>query len=354
MSNYGWWLILSQVTGSPVMALVLLGVGGWALDQFTLGILPSPLRAYRRWRRTSSLTELLTINPHDRRARFELADLLCDHRRFARALEVLKPNVAAGDSDAATLYLMGRAAYGSGHPREAETFLGESLEQDPEYRMGATLLELGRGRLAAGDVAGAETALRDFCKRRQGTVEGRVLLSQACAARGDQAEADRWRSEAWKEYATAPPFLQRQERWWAWRIRPWRPALLALAVSIVAYGLLQLLPLLRPAPAPRGAAMRAAPQGGFPTFMAAPGMSAEAQERYRQLASLPEHPGGGPIDPQRFDRLHFGGLRCRLHLEVDLGERGGPVDGGLARAQPIEVGARDHRDAGVWGRRPHR
>ncbi len=260
MSNYWWWLILSQVTGSPLLALLVLGFGGWALDQFTLGILPSPRRAYRRWRRTAALSDLLSVNPHDRRARYELADLFCDHHRFARALEVLKPNVAAGDSDAATLYLMGRAAYGSGHRREAETFLGESLEQDPEYRMGAPLLELGRWRLAAGDFAGAQAVVQEFCKGRKGTVEGRVLLAQACEGRGEKDEAARWRAEAWAEYATAPSFLQRQERWWAWRIRPWRPVVLGLAVALLGYGLLQVLAQLRPAPAPReGGAMSASP-----------------------------------------------------------------------------------------------
>ena len=304
MSNYWWWLILSQVTGSPVLALVLLFAGGWALDQFTLGILPSPLRTFRRWRRSDALADLLAINPHDRRARFELADLLVGQRRYERALEVLKPNVAAGDSDPGTLFIMGCAAYGAGFAKEAETFLSEALEQDPEYRLGAILLEQGRGRLAAGDPLGAQEVLTPFCAQRVGTVEGRVLLAQACDARGEKEEAARWRREAWKEYASAPAFLQRQERSWAWRIRPWRPILLALLVGALGFGVVQLLPHLRSAlPGGRGGAAALLPMMGPAGVMAPPSLTPEQQARYREALAPPVQPGGGPIDPARFVRL---------------------------------------------------
>ncbi|HYQ79978.1 MAG TPA: hypothetical protein VEP68_00685, partial [Anaeromyxobacteraceae bacterium] len=42
----------------------------------------------------------------------------------------------------------------------------------------------------------------------------------------------RMREEAWREYAALPRFRRREERPWAWRIRPWRPALIALAVVV--------------------------------------------------------------------------------------------------------------------------
>lgn len=253
MSNYWWWLILSQVTGNPLLALVLLFVGGWALDQFTFGILPSPLRAWRRFRRAGALEREIGINPHNRKARFELADLYLEHRRPAKALEVLKPNLAAGDDDAATLYLMGRAAYGTGHAKEAETFLAEAMDRDPEYRMGAIFLELGRGRLAQGDPAGARAALDEFCNRRKGTVEGKVLLARACAQSGDPARAAELRKQAWADYAHAPRFLQRQERWWAWRLQPWRPVALAIGAALLAAGLAQVAPRLSGAAAHPGA-----------------------------------------------------------------------------------------------------
>ncbi|MBS2026710.1 MAG: hypothetical protein JST54_02300 [Deltaproteobacteria bacterium] len=338
MSNYWWWLILTQVTGNPLLALVLLFAGGWALDQFTFGILPSPLRAWRRFERTGKLQRELANNPSNRRARFELADLLCDQRRFGKALEVLKPNVAAGDDDAATMYLMGVAAYGSGHPKEAETFLGEAQASDAEYRMGAIFLEQGRGRLANGDAAGARAALEELVKRRKGTVQGRVLLARACAALGEGAKASELRKQAWSEYASSPRFQQRQERWWAWRLQPWRPVLLVVAAAGLAFGMSKLSPTLsrmggRGAMGSIGALGRARAAMPGPVMRAA-GMDAAEQQRFREALATPKHPGGGPIDPKRFERLPDANLAGTSQLRG----RYDPTDTDPAHAQRMIPG----------------
>ena len=338
MSSYWWWLILSEVTGNPILALVLLFVGGWALDQFTLGILPSPLRAWRRFERTGKLQRELVINPSNRKTRFELADLLCDQRRFGKALEVLKANVAAGDDDAATMYLMGVAAYGSGHPKEAETFLGEAQGSDPEYRMGAIFLEQGRGRLANGDAAGAKAALEELVKRRKGTVQGRVLLARACAATGDSARAGELRKQAWVEYASSPRFVQRQERWWAWRLQPWRPALLVVAAAALAFGMSKVTPSLRGQFGSRGLGSIAAlgnARASMPNaMMGAAGMDDAQQARFHEALRMPQHPGGGPIDPKRFVRAPDAMVAGTSQLRG----RYDPTDRDLAHAQRMIPG----------------
>lgn len=258
--SYLLYLLLARLTGSPLLTLVALAVLGLSLDQATLGILPGPVRLFRRWRRAVKLERELAINPHNRTSRFELADLLIDQRRFAKALAVLAPNVAAGDDDAATLFLMGVAARGAGHAQQAETFLSTAAEQDPDFRLGAILLELGRARLLRGDAPAAREPLERFLARRKSTVEGRVLLARALEQLGEGARAQALRAEAWREYQTSPRYVQRTERPWAWRLQPWRPV--ALGVAVVALGglLLRAAPHLqpsRPGPAsavqPRGA-----------------------------------------------------------------------------------------------------
>jgi hypothetical protein len=98
--------------------------------------------------------------------------------------------------------------------------------------MGEIDLEIGRMRLAGGDLEGAREALERLVASRPGTVEGRLLLSRSLAGLGDAAGARRVRDEAWHEYASLPPFQRRRERRFAWRIRPWRPAAIALAVIL--------------------------------------------------------------------------------------------------------------------------
>ena len=233
MSKYFLWMILTSLTHSPILSLVLVFGVAWAVDRFTVGILPSPLRLLGRWRRAGQLERMMMANPHDRRARFELADLRVGQRRYASAVEVLKPNLAAGDEDVDTLYLLGVASLGAGQTAQGELLLDEAEKLNPDYRMGAIELERGRWRLARGDVKGAVEALERFCKSRHGTVEGRVLLAKALDKGGRDADAALMRDEAWKEYLSAPGFQRRRERSWAWRARPSRPLAYAALTALV-------------------------------------------------------------------------------------------------------------------------
>jgi predicted Zn-dependent protease len=229
-------MVLTALTGSPLgSALVVLLV--WVVaDRFTLGVLPDPLRWTARLRREWQLQRVLAHNPHDRRTRLELAQLLVERRAFAPALGVLKPNLEQGDADVQTLFTMGWACVGAGYPTQGEQLLERAAELEPGFRVGEIDRVLGQGRLARGDFPGARLALERLVRARQGTVQGRVLLARALAGSGDDAGAALMRDEAWAEYTSAPGFQRRQERWWAWRARPSRPllylALLAVGLSV--------------------------------------------------------------------------------------------------------------------------
>lgn len=234
MDQWLQWWVVTALTGSPLGALLLLLCVWWVLDRFTLGILPDPVRAWARYKRVNQLRRRLDTAPHDRRARFELAELLVEQRRFGAAVEMLTPNVAAGDDDVYTVFLMGVALYGAGRFAEGEKYLGNVLAREPAFRMHAVDLELGRGRLAAGNFQGAKEALERLCKVRPSSVEGMVLLSRALDGLGDAKAAGQIRDQAWKEYAAAPVFQKRRQRWWAWRAKPLRP----IAYAVVAVTIL--------------------------------------------------------------------------------------------------------------------
>lgn len=226
-SSWLQWMVLSALTGSPVGSAVFLIVFWLLVDRFTLGLLPDPLRWVMRWRRAGVLERTLTANPHDGRARLELAGLLVERHQYNRALEVLRPNVEKGDHDAQTLFTFGVACLGAGHVQQGEKLLAAVDEDSPEFRVREVELVRARFRLARQDFAGAKTALERLIAARQGTVEGRMLLSRALVGLGDDGAAALMRDAAWHEYTVAPRFQRRQERLWAWRARPSRPILYA-------------------------------------------------------------------------------------------------------------------------------
>jgi thioredoxin-like negative regulator of GroEL len=229
------WYVLAWLTGSPIGAAVLLFAIWWLTDRFTFRLFPSPVRMVRRWRRIAELRRTIATNPHDRRARFELSELLLEARRARAAVEVLRPNVEAGDDDVHTAFTMGAALARSGFAEQAEKALAAARAEEPGFRMGEIDLELGRMRLALSDFAGAREALERVVALRPGTVQGRALLARALDGLGDRAGARRERDAAWREYASLPRFHRRHERPYAWRLRPWRPVLVALAVLAAVF-----------------------------------------------------------------------------------------------------------------------
>lgn len=233
-SSWLLWVLLSWLTGSPITAAVVLLLLWFLGDRASFRLLPDPLRGWRRLSRRGALERALATNPSDRRARFELASLLLDAHRPARALEVLRPNIEAGDDDVYTTFLHGVLLERTGQRGEAERVLSRAREQEPGYRLGEIDLELGRNRLGAGDLAGAREALERLVSARPGTVQGRYLLAKALEGLGDSAGAAARRAEAWREYVALPRFKRAEERPWAWRIKPWRPALIACAVLAAA------------------------------------------------------------------------------------------------------------------------
>jgi tetratricopeptide (TPR) repeat protein len=235
VSKFFLWYLLARLTGSPIGSAVALILFYWAIDRFTLGVLPDPFRFVTRWRKQWSLEHHLRLAPHDRKARMDLAELYIERRRYAAAVDVLRPNLEAGDDDIVTVYTMGVACLGAGHSQQGEKLLAHALEMQPDFRIGELHLTLGRFRLERGDFAGARAALEQLVTARKGTVEGRVLLARALLGLKDDGAAALMRDQAWAEYVGAPKFQRRRERLWAWRARPSRPILYALIAAAVMF-----------------------------------------------------------------------------------------------------------------------
>lgn len=232
MSGYFQWIILTAITGSPLGSAVALILFWLVVDRFTLGFLPDPVRWLMRWRRQGQLERTLLGNPHDGRARLELAELYVGRGKGKAAVEVLRPNFEVGADDIQSVFTMAEACLQAGYVEQGEKLLAHAEELDADFRLGEIHLARGKYRLARGDFAGAKVALEELVKARRGTISGRVLLAQAQAGLGDDAAAALLKDEAWDEYRSAPRFVRRKERWWAWRARPWRPALWLLGIVL--------------------------------------------------------------------------------------------------------------------------
>ncbi len=234
------WMVLARLTGSPIGSAVALLCVGLVLDRFTWGLVPSPFRWLARFNHRKNLERTLLNNPHDGRARLELAQLEVERDNGKQAVELLRPTFDTGADDIQSVFTMGQACLQSGYVEQGEKLLAHAEELDPDFRMGEVFLIRGRHRLTRGELAKAVTDLETFVRLRTGTVEGRVLLAQAKEKLGDDVNAVILKDAAWSEYVQAPRFRRRQERQWAWRARPSRLVLLVVCLSaaVLAFSVL--------------------------------------------------------------------------------------------------------------------
>lgn len=228
--TYLKFTLLWALTGSPVAAAAILLVMGGVADWYTVGFVRRFFRFLNNQSRASRLRAELALNPANRKARFDLADILVSQGKYAEAVDLLKPVVAEAPHDHSALFLMGVACLGSGQAEQGELFLSTIEESEPTFHLGEMPLEIGRWRLNRKDFKGAVEALSRYVKSRPSSVQGHFLLGEALDGTGAGEAAKASRALAWREYTTSPGYQQRVERLWAWRANPTRPALYSLVV----------------------------------------------------------------------------------------------------------------------------
>ena len=226
-----WWL-----TGSPLIALLILLFLGGVADWYAFGIVRRFYRVVWNLQRGARVDRELKINPANKKARFDLADVLVERGQCAKAIDLLKPLLAEEPGDLPALFLMGQACLGAKLVEQGELFLGTVESAEPGFRQGTAPLEIGRFRLARGDGKGAVAPLGRYLAAHPTSVEAHYLLSRALAAAGDEAGSRSERERTWSEYETSLPFQRRMDRLWAWRAKPSRPAIYAVILVVALAG----------------------------------------------------------------------------------------------------------------------
>lgn len=85
---FGFFMLLNLV-GNPFLALIILLVILYFLDRRYVGIFPSITKPFRRSRQISKLRTTISLNPNDVSAKFDLARLMTERKRFSESKELL-------------------------------------------------------------------------------------------------------------------------------------------------------------------------------------------------------------------------------------------------------------------------
>ncbi|QSF47106.1 tetratricopeptide repeat protein [Paenibacillus tianjinensis] len=210
------FLLLYRLVGNPFLALIVLLVILYFLDRRYVGIFPSIARPFRRSRQISRLRTTISLNPNDVSAKFELARLLVERKRYNESKDLLLQITDRYEQSAEYWVELGYVNLKLGLMPEGEAQMLQGLEINRRARYGQPYLQLAE-TFRGVDQDKALYYVSQFQEIQSSSSEAYYLAGSMYKALGRNEDAKRAFEESTAIYRTLPKYKKRQERGWALR-----------------------------------------------------------------------------------------------------------------------------------------
>ncbi|WP_020431838.1 tetratricopeptide repeat protein, partial [Paenibacillus riograndensis] len=198
------------------LALIILLVILYFLDRRYVGILPSFTKPFRRSRQISKLRTTISLNPNDVSAKFDLARLLIERKRYSESKELLEQIADRYEQSAEYWVELGYANLKLGHLPEGEAQMLQGLEINRKAQYGQPYLRLAEVFRNI-DHNKALQYVTQFQEIQSSSSEAYYLAGSMYKALGRKEDAKRAFNESTAVYRSLPKYKKRQERGWALR-----------------------------------------------------------------------------------------------------------------------------------------
>jgi tetratricopeptide (TPR) repeat protein len=213
MKTFSIYMIITMLTGNPLLALIVILLLYGAADRAFLRILPDFTAPFRRSMQIRGLLVEIVVNPSNAKAALDLGILYFNGKRFEKALEYLERAEKRID-DSARLYLYkGMALIETGQPSEGATALARALELDKSVGYGLPYIYLYEYELKKG-TAGNLKPIEDAFDRFANT-ENFYRMGRLFQRNGDKAKAREMFDSSLRSYSYCPRSIRRLHRRWA-------------------------------------------------------------------------------------------------------------------------------------------
>ena len=210
------FILLSRLVGNPFLAILILLVIVYFLDRRYVGIFPNVTKPYRRIRQISKLRTTIALNPNDVSAKFELARLLSERKKYSEAKDLLLQIQGRYEQSAEFWVDLGLINLKLGHMEEGESQMLQGLEINRRAQYGQPYLRLAEAfRNTNRDKA--LYYVSQFQDIHTSSSEAYYLAGSMYRALGREDDAKRAFSESTAIYRSLPKYKKRQERRFALR-----------------------------------------------------------------------------------------------------------------------------------------
>lgn len=216
MGKFIGLVLLWQIVGNPIAAILILLVILYLIDRRFIGLAPSITRPIKRLRNISRLRKDIEANPSDVSSRHELARLLLERKQYGEALRILESIRESSEESAEYWDDLGTARLGTGDVAGGETDILHGLSMNPRVKYGRPYLRLAEA-FRTRDKDKAIGYLEQFHDIHSSSSEAYYLLGSMYRALGRGEEAKKSFQESLHVYRSLPKYKKRQERKWAIR-----------------------------------------------------------------------------------------------------------------------------------------
>ena len=210
------FLLLYRLVGNPFLALIVLLVILYFLDRRYVGIFPSITKPFRRSRQISRLRTTISLNPNDVSAKFELARLLAERKRFSESKDLLLKITDRYEQSADYWVELGYVNLKLGLLPDGEAQMLQGLEINRRAQYGQPYLRLAE-TFRKVDHDKALYYVSQFQEIQSSSSEAYYLAGSMYKALGRNEDAKRAFNESTAIYRSLPKYKKRQERGWALR-----------------------------------------------------------------------------------------------------------------------------------------
>jgi tetratricopeptide (TPR) repeat protein len=214
MGRFFLFALLSWITGNPLLAvLVILALslpGWWAGSRWAFRL----SRKIRTWGEAGRLRRVLTINPHDAKARADLGAILTRQGRFREARPELEQALPRVDDLPEANYYLGLCLMNGGDVEQGRALVERALAINPKFGYGEPHLRMGDFHVGRGEWERAADRYRQATAIYGSSVEGWQKLGETLDRLGRRDEARTALQEAIASYRTAPWYRRGEDRPW--------------------------------------------------------------------------------------------------------------------------------------------
>ncbi|MCS7462213.1 tetratricopeptide repeat protein [Paenibacillus doosanensis] len=214
MSKVLLFFLLTWLTGSPIVAIIVLLIVFYALERRFIGLTPSVTKPIRQSRRLSKLRQELRLSPHQTSAKLDAARILMEKKRYREAAELLEQVFAVMEDSAEVRAELGICRLKLGELQEGERLILEAFEMNPRVKYGEPYLRLAEA-WADREPAKAIHYLETFGSVNSSSCEAYYRLGRLYGRLGDKEKARGAYRETVELYRGLPKYRRRFERRWA-------------------------------------------------------------------------------------------------------------------------------------------